>query len=305
MTRHIVPSQEVYHLWAQGNTNKGADGPAIWARNSSDSVSFSGKDAYSYRAIIGRIVERKGHGRAYLVSTRTWSVTTSGHQSMLRRAIGYDTPNVFHISNLGPDDSPSVHRERIADYLNGLAALALSQKRARKDYMREHYTTQIDEHIKEVRAYCAYFGLKVPKVETGALLVNLEEAKKAEAKRERERQAKAKRDLAKAAAEWRTGERQSMPYGYPDVMLRLRRMDDDKLRVETSRGAQVSYDVAERLYRAWSARTVQAGDAVNGYTVTRVNGDSSLQIGCHTITRAEAERFAISVGWTRADTAAA
>lgn len=157
MTRHVVPTREVFHLWAhQAQDN---------ARNSKGSVSFRGKIAYSYREPIGNIVsDRKGRNVA-LVSSQTFSVTTSSHQTDLHCAIGYGDAKVM----------PSFSVPYVTAEINNDADLHVSNAKAlakaiesavatdlRKldvgdyefDRLRESYATLLD--------YCKTFNAKAP-----------------------------------------------------------------------------------------------------------------------------------------------
>lgn len=301
MTRHIVPSREVFHLWANESQSD--------ARNSSNSVSFRDSMAFSYRAIIGRIVRNNRNVRAFLLSMHTWSVTTSKHQSYLRSAIPAGEI-VFHVSHLDwPDDSANTHASRIADYLDWIASAQLSAKRARLDCTRDHHTARVAELIQEVKDYCRFFGLRVPSLKVDTLAADMERARKAEVKAKREREANYRKELAKVAEEWRNGERDYMPRGYPDTLLRVRATDrsDNGAEarkawfVETSRGARVQYDVARYLFTTWEDGILEQGAKAGPYVVTRINGKSSLQIGCHNITMQEARRLAIQEHWIEDD----
>lgn len=105
---------------------------------------------------------------------------------------------------------------------------------------------------------------------------------------------------------WRNGDRSVRQALFPDyTLLRVIRSarfvgGDEQFRgvpseVETSRGARVPYEHARRLYLLWKHREAKRGDRVGHYTVEAVNGD--LTIGCHVITRAEADALALREGW--------
>src|ERR1700734_4397708 len=81
-TNTVYQSAEVYHLWAHQTQAE--------ARNHSGSMSFRGRDAYSYGLVIGRIITNSRGERAILVNTDGYSPTTANHISDLRRAIRHE-----------------------------------------------------------------------------------------------------------------------------------------------------------------------------------------------------------------------
>ena len=75
----VYPDAEVPHLWAH-QSQEHAKGKGH--------VSFRGPVFYSYSTAIGRICEHKGQEYA-LLNTRSFSATTSKHQSMARHAVSH------------------------------------------------------------------------------------------------------------------------------------------------------------------------------------------------------------------------
>lgn len=294
--RTVTNSREVYHWWAnQAQSN---------ARNSSDSVSFSGDTAYSYGTPIGRIVRNAQGERAYLVSTRSYSTTTAKHQSYLRRAIPYGA-TVFHVPEVGAggwnQSREWTHVDYLANYRQEIEAEGLKAQRARK-YGDFHLSRQ-HALMEEADAYCRFYGLaeQFGPVVLEELRIRQLQAERRLAEREREenarRDAQRRQDYEEIAEQWKAGE-QVVAYGYPDVLLRVN--PDNPEEIETSKGAHVPMHHARRLFDAWLGGTAGAGDRVGHYTVARVDGDEAIQIGCHHITRHEAERLAESLGWTPA-----
>lgn len=271
----VVPSREVYHLWANETQAE--------AYNSSRSVSFRDSMAFSYAAEIGRIIHRKRKGRAYLVSTRQWSITTSKHQSMLRSAIAQGE-QVFHVYHIG---APAY--THVQGYMGNIATEALNAKRARLEWSRDCHTTRAAELIEEVKAYCRFFGLRVPKLDTGKLVADLQAARKRELARQAKQVAQARIDTAKRAAQWIAGD--NVSGNFPDTLLRR---DGDS--VETSRGARVPFDSAKIAFVHWHNGTLERLARIGAYTVLSATRDG-IKVGCHIITSDELYRFARSVGW--------
>src|SRR3954452_20181905 len=82
MTRTVVNNSQVPHLWANQSQDHA---------KGNGSISFSGRSLYSYAAEIGRLVDAPNGGRVALLISRTWSPTTSSHQSAARSAVSHLT----------------------------------------------------------------------------------------------------------------------------------------------------------------------------------------------------------------------
>jgi hypothetical protein len=151
MTRHVVNSDQVMHLWA----HKAQD----YAKNSKDSVSFQGAELKSYWLTIGHIVpDSKGNDVALILNEYS-STTTQHHISMAHSAIRNVMPQ-FSVPFLAPRYSGtqgeyhsanlkwflSEYKARIAE-----AGRAIQYGRYRRDDARS-----IDETL---RRYVATFGL--------------------------------------------------------------------------------------------------------------------------------------------------
>jgi hypothetical protein len=80
MTRYVVNNSQVPHLWAHQSQDHA---------KGNGSISFSGRSIYSYAAEIGRLADAPNGERVALLISRTWSITTSGHQSAARSAVSH------------------------------------------------------------------------------------------------------------------------------------------------------------------------------------------------------------------------
>ena len=277
--RRIFPSREVYHLWANERQSE--------ARNAGDTVSFHGMSAYSYAAEIGRIVKREGGRKAFFVNTHSYSVTTSKHQSYLRRAI----PSIFPVFRVPSMDFIGNHDAMLEHYAAQTAELEGKIKRARthKD-THLHYMQMVQE---ELEAYCRFYDL----ASMGAFAPDAEkyrelmEAAQARLKQAREERAERERiERADDARRWRAGEFVPNIYYHPDTMLRIIGEQGGPA-VQTSRGATVPLVAARRMVALWRAGRELAGKRIGGYIVRRFDGNV-LEVGCHRIDVGEMARFA-------------
>lgn len=290
--RHVFDSRQVAHLWANEAQDR--------ARNSTDSFSFRGAYLYSYSTIIARIVRNEQGERAYLVSTHSYSATTNGkHYSARRGAITADA-RVFHFEYV--DDSElnaSWLSRRAAEYAERIAKAELTAKRARKD--KDWRLRELANLVAEANEFARFFGFAERFSPEFVARLNSEAAAEREARKiERERQEAEYRQreaarLAKEIPEWLAGERNYLTVSHDAPALL--RLSSDGSEVETSRGATVPVSHARRLYLLWTANAVRGGQRVGHFTTHAANAEG-ITIGCHYITRAEADRFAASMGWT-------
>ena len=100
--KQVFKTNEIAHLWAHRTQDS--------ARNAQGNFYFDGDTIYSYGSHfpIARHVENKRKEHAVLITTRTYSVTTSGHVSDVKRAIPASVP-VFNVNGL---DDPLVQNRQ-------------------------------------------------------------------------------------------------------------------------------------------------------------------------------------------------
>lgn len=301
--RYVVTNP--YHLWAhEAQTH---------ARNSSGNRSFEGTDVYSYRTVVARIVRNAKGERAFLITTRSYSVTTARHMSEIHHALRGQL-NIFHVPNLCPNMSgysiqTESHNENVKAYWSKISDLAGKAKRART-YGHWH-TEQAQQTLAELREYVKFFGLKgkqyrVPEdlADIDKTLADLAEAntkaKAAAAKEAREREKQREKDAQEALAKWMAGEYVMLPR----LEWSHLRYSADGLRVETSHGADVPADhaaaalrqllplvKAKKAYRPEYPQVVRIGH----YTLHSVDDSGNVRIGCHQFRRDEVIRFAAIV----------
>src|SRR6266566_680779 len=109
--KHVVSSGEVPHLWYHKTQDS--------AKTSNGNIYFEGDTIYSYGSHfpIAKHIS-SGKQSAVLFTTRTYSVTTSGHCSAVRSAIP-SSALVFSVPKFPRFDcfEVSEHETNIADYL--------------------------------------------------------------------------------------------------------------------------------------------------------------------------------------------
>lgn len=302
--RHVMPTAEVYHLWA----NEAQD----HARNSNRSASFNYAVAYSYNTPIARIVTRADGAKCILVTRRSYSITTtSKHMPALRRAIP-SWRTVFHVEevgrggmNYGDGWEPENAAREVLRYAERIAEMDAKQKRARAN--GQWWEQRADELRREAASYCEWFGIaaefspavieRITREQEHARALRIEQERQREARARAEQEA----SYAEAAPLWRN---RAPSLSYVSAALRhgptMLRMSSDGVEVETSLGARVHAYDARVLYLALALGYDVKGRRIGPYIVHDVTPEEVV-IGCHHIPRAEVERIASEQGWSQID----
>jgi len=152
--KYVFNTGEIPHLWAHKVQAS--------ARNAQGNIYFENDTIFSYgthfpiaRHVVDNLA-KKNPKPAILFTTRSWSVTTSGHVSAVRSAIPKDVP-VFHVYN--PALSP---RESLACYVSAVEENAKSASERKMETTRNEDVQRALSLIVECKAFCKFFGLKIP-----------------------------------------------------------------------------------------------------------------------------------------------
>jgi len=147
--KHVFDTGEIPHLWAHKVQES--------ARNAQGNLYFDGDTIYSYGSHFPTPIHAtKGKRSAVLFTTRSYSVTTSGHVSAVRSAIPKDIP-VFNVYN--PALSP---RESLACYVSAVKTYAETASERKMETTRNEDVQRALSLIAECKAFCKFFGLKLP-----------------------------------------------------------------------------------------------------------------------------------------------
>ena len=280
----------VAHVWAQQNQSNG--------RTSSGNFYFVGKTLYSYGShfIIGKFEEFKGKS-CILMSTRSYSVTTAGQQTIARQAIRNTPLPVFYVpcpEEFGVKNKTIWDRE----------IKALLEKAAVARTKRDSLMQEAGALATMANSYATFFELPwtvaIPELSeefcTNIRKENKEAALQARIKKETRERAEAY-IKATCVSEWQLGIIDSIPYSYrpEDALLRVR--NDE---VQTSHGAIVSTSQALRILPVIrKCRDTQTGFIANGHTehigqfaVREIKPNGDMVVGCHSIKWAEIEKVA-------------
>ena len=289
----VINSQQVAHLWAHQSQSH-AKGYG--------STSFVGDTLYSYAAKIGRVMKVRGKLIALFVDT-SWSVTTSKHQSYMRRAAHH--LQCFNIADIGDcpnneaNSKPPSHKKNLEHYKEKIDNLIARLPRAR---LKHNILSIVQQLILEAVAYCQLFGLSAKRFEldlTDAEADAVESAKKqAAADRLRLERAEVRRQEAIAndanvLADWIAGK--------SDIRPRFQRTHFARVQgdeIVTTLGARVpvadakkALPVVKRIVVAetpWQSNgaTIKLGD----FQIDRIDADGTMRAGCHLLTGDEVKR---------------
>jgi hypothetical protein len=99
MTRRVFSNAMVAHVWAQQEQDSG--------RSGNGNFHFNGRTLWSYREPIARFTQSVDGGPVVLITSDSFSVTTSRHVSYAQSAIRGQT--VFHVPDTGYDSREPDH----------------------------------------------------------------------------------------------------------------------------------------------------------------------------------------------------
>lgn len=184
MTKTVVPNHQVAHLWAQQNQSG--------ARSGNGNYWFDGGVLFSYRTPIANIITDKNGAKVALLDNRTYSITTTQHQSNASGALGYgankimDSYTVPYIGRGGgqspeylkedgerpymydsrdyskPTRDPAIfHPANVRHFVESFRGDLKSYMRARDEWRRDHSLKNASEAEDTIREYVERFGLTV------------------------------------------------------------------------------------------------------------------------------------------------
>lgn len=323
--RTVFPSQELYHVWAHQRAPRG------WA--SGQNVYFEGPTIYSYGSHfpMARLLFKRGKVGpvAVLITTRSYSNTTSGHQSDVRRAVS-------HLKRFYVRDVLNDTKGVLKEYRDSIESIAKSVGQPRiHQATRESRVAQMQSRIKEANSFAEFVGLKTRfKPPEGFSAENARSWVKALTAREIARAAAgkarklklARAQYAVAIAEYRRKENEwllgetplnDFPHWKPrdpdsgyvgadyDTPVRLR---VHGTRIETSKGVVFEVEKARPILAVIRRGSKPGPDGktepfrdetfdIDGYTGVTIDFDArTVSVGCHTVEFDEVERIAAQVG---------
>lgn len=317
--KHVFNQRELFHVFA--NQSDGQE----YGR--AGSVSFDGNLLYSYSLPIANIVDAKK--KIALVTTDKRSVTTAKHISCAWSALSHYTQIEVYNVRIDGYNAATVHKSNIRDLTNKLDDIVSKQARA----VKSNYTSEYTYLVHNLQAYVKLFKLKnkltkkqrryfdgAPLVIPGRVL-NYNDPERVAARQKAQEYRDANRERLNAAKKarniqkFRDRETNSVyepgrrRYGYNYyIMPAYLRLNEDKTRIETSKGAQVLVSSARILWNTIKrvkesgqeyvpSETVAERIKIDYYTLNKVTADGNIIIGCHNILYSESELIAKELKW--------
>lgn len=314
MRKRLKNNDEVCHYWYNKVQQYGELG----------NMFFEGDSIYSYgkHFEIARHV-KVGRKTAVLLSTRTYSPTTSQHCSNVRWAIPEDAVIIKCYDSRVNPKYKSEHEQNLRVWINRVNDAVEKLAVARKP---ESYFSEIEHIQAEARKYIDFFRVKLDKDTRSKLfprniskvveevLPKVKEAQKQNLMRRKEREAReavwaAERE-AREAEQRRIWElslpayREEFYTGKVDRFYNQDDRDESLLRIEgdkllTSKGIEMPIPVAKRFYKkvmsAWKNGTSLVGSQILEFEIREFT-DTYFRAGCHRISREEVERLTPVLG---------
>lgn len=311
----MASHEEVAHRWAQDDASaRQISGFNMYfERRASEHIIFS----YGSHFPVAAFVDAPDGSRVVLFTSQDYSVSTSKHKTIVRRAIPssvqvFTVPDVSALHKKG--GRGDFHGDNLKAYLTRAAESYAKAKRARV-YAPMH-TRDAESALAEARLYAATFRVKfkVPASieEAAASVEKLAKAQaKAEAKARAEREERARialeaqqRQDAEWFADWQAGRSPHCPASYrskPDGSAYVTRLTDsgsDELR--TSRDASVPWQHAVKAFR-FIRLCVERGEGwqrnervvrVGHYQIDRIEPNGDMVAGCHRFAWADMKALA-------------
>ena len=216
MKKVFADNDMVRHVWAQQNQESG--------RNPKGSLSFRGTTLYSYNTPIANFVTI-GKVKACLITTQTFSVTTSGKH--MPRASDISNCEVFYSHFVKGGDNgrggytkADLHNDNIKEYAKRYARELTTLARAKKH--AEYQVTRVLGIRDEAFRYAEFFEVLIDKADfPEPTEEELQEAKArahkitaAQAKATRERAAQKAANLQSAINAFMSGETNKLPWEF-------------------------------------------------------------------------------------------
>lgn len=263
-------------------------------------MSFRGDSFYSYGTVMARHISRHGR-RAIILNDTSYSVTTSKHQSLLRRAIPDGVP-VFRIGYIGLGCSLNFDGREgkvLFEYAVEQSAECLKSSehaRGRKGRLE----SAAAEWLEDAREINEFFGLrrKVDEKTIERLKESSERAEREAARKRAEAEEKRRTEQTEAFEAWKRGENTGY-YFRTHLFPVTFRIEGEEL--VSTLGARVPLADARRAMafvllkkaEGWSRNGVTM--RVGHYQIDSISGDG-VKAGCHNITWEEIERLSSILG---------
>jgi len=288
--KHVYQnSSKICHAWANWNT-------AHYCHSSNVIVDHDIIYSYGYHFPMAK---RFANG-TFLLTTRTWSVTTAKHMRELYHAIppqGY-TKNIIFCDDVKIEEAfkpKKIHDQNIKKMKALIEVLYNRHMKART----LSYRSDISRECKNMEKYCRYFKRKYKNPITEEMQLEIDKKaivideynSKAEERAEKRKEQKIKK-WQERIPDWRAGKIHTRFYILYDLPCILR-LNSSGEQIETSWGASVNAKNFMTAYQYMMRHGFSSivGTGIDGFSITEVTEKQAV-VGCHKIAMEEIHAMA-------------
>lgn len=288
--------REIAHAWAHQTRSK----------YNSGNFFFNGKAIYSYGShfLVGLLVDLPDNRRVALITSNSYSVSTSAHISAAAKAVSNMTTFRVPLKEKRPESLD--YADLFDSYMPRIEGKLQRAKDTRKGTQK--YADAISEAAslyREANQFAEAFGLKKRLDIPADLHAAAENVADMVADRKKKAEIAAKRKMAKDLKDWRANKVRYLP-GASRISTAYLRISSDGQTVETSQGGYAPAEHAKRAYSILAKRHARKETfKANGHTIkvgiyeiASMDAAGLLSIGCHRIEWSEVEWLAKANGWT-------
>jgi hypothetical protein len=289
-------NSELTHVWANQTQSHGTGSNMFFEHQTIYS--------YGYHFKLAQFVNNKEGQRCVLINLKSYSNTTSKHQSLVWRAIPQNVPFFKVVSFFNDIDAASTaHKENLTHYINEAERLQGLTIRANK--LKMGYLAQLKNEIALFDKYVLFFNLdnleKFNPISGQGLTIkeryelinsfiwgyeNSEELKKWQEKQEQNARKAIEKAKEKAKESIEAFRQFKISSIYANIGHYLLRYNKETLNIETSGGVKISKDIFIRAYTRLNENELKIGQHVGDFRFNGVDGEI-VSVGCHKIPMTE------------------
>lgn len=293
-------NSELTHVWANQTQTHG--------KGSNMFFEYGTIYSYGYHFKLAQFVQNKQNERCVLINLRSYSNSTSKHQSLVWRSIPQNVPFFKVVSFFNDiDAATTAHKENLTHYINEAERLQGLTIRANK--LKMGYLSQLKNQIGNFNQYCSFFSLDNleqfnPILGQGITIKeryerltawlrtyeNSEELKKWQIKQEGNRkkaEIKAFEDAKEKIELFRQFKISSF---YAILGHYLLRYNNENQMIETSGGVKMPKPLFISAYRRLMRNELEQGQHIGSYTFNGFDGQI-VSVGCHKIPMTEIQNI--------------
>jgi hypothetical protein len=289
-------NSELSHVWANQTQSHGTGSNMFFEH----STIYS----YGYHFKLAQFVNNKEGQRCVLINLKSYSNTTSKHQTLVFRAIPQNVPFFKVVSFFNDiEASTTAHKENLTHYINEAERLQGLTKRANK--LKMGYLSQLKNEIDLFDKYVLFFGLdnleKFNPISGQGLTIkeryelincfiwayeNSNELKAWKIKQEENKKKAEEKAIIDAKEKIEAFRQFKISSIYANLGHYLLRYNKETENVETSGGVKMSKDLFLSSYQRLINNELIKGQHVDKYTFNGIDGDI-VSVGCHKIPMTE------------------